>query len=122
MTWVYLKSICVVNTPVFCCFKKAFLDPLKAEEKAVRMETISEYRTRGLGILLKATLPTKMPFYFPSLPSLTNTARAYLEFLSYNLTKKLCYKCNGNYSMNANSQKKTSLREMQTVFILLLGF
>lgn len=33
MVRVYLKSICVVKTPVFCCFKKAFLDPLKAEEK-----------------------------------------------------------------------------------------
>lgn len=43
MTWVYLKSIRFVKTPVFCCLKKAFLDPLNAEEKdPTSMQTISE--------------------------------------------------------------------------------
>ena len=47
------------KTAVFCCFKRALLDPLKAEDQPVQ-----NTEKGALGILVKATLPTKMPFFF----------------------------------------------------------
>lgn len=78
MTRVYLKGICVVKTPVFCCLKKAFLDPLKAEEKdQLECKPFQNIEKEHLGIVLKATLLIKMPFYLPSPPTLTNIAHEY---------------------------------------------
>lgn len=112
MTWVYLKSICVVKTLVFCRFKKVFLDPPQGRRKR---PTSSKFRKRSSGYTVKghfaqqkchfiyiSTYFDQHHTYFLEIP--------FLDYLSYNLTKKTYHHYNWNYPMNTNSSK-LSLRK-----------
>lgn len=118
------KCLHCENTRVLLFFKKAYLDPLNAEEKdQPEWKSFQNIEKGALGILLKATLPTKMSFYLFAICTYCDQCRTHLlvilclETLSYNLTKKTCRKYNGN-SLNTNSQKSLAQRETNCIYFV----
>lgn len=74
---LFEKYLRYKNTSVLL-FKKAFLDPLKAEEKdQLECKPFQRLGKGASGTLLKATLLLKMPFYSLSPPTLTSVAHEY---------------------------------------------
>lgn len=117
MTSVYLKSICVVKTPVFCCFKKKHFWILSRQKKKTN-QNAKHLRIQKKELYFEKPLcPSKCCLIYhlhPLWMTLHILLVLYPKLLSYNSTKTICNKWTENYSMNINSQK-TPLRERQTV-------